>query len=148
MTRPLQRSSESKDGPARSRKRPSAASIPLVEWIAAALGLALVCTTIGFMLYKGMTRSGTPPDVEIRAEAVRPVHGGYVVTIRALNRGETTAADVRIEGQLRNAAGVAETSELTFQYLPPLSSRKGGLFFSRNPAEHQIELRAKGYEVP
>jgi uncharacterized protein (TIGR02588 family) len=119
-----------------------------MEWVAASVGLALVCTAIAYLTYQGLTRGASPPDVSVEAEAIVQLRDGYVVTIRAMNRGDTTAADVSVEGRLESASGVAETSEMTFQYLPPNSERKGGMFFAKDPRQFTLKLRPKGYETP
>jgi uncharacterized protein (TIGR02588 family) len=123
-------------------------AIPFAEWAAAGVGLALVVAAVVFMLYKGFARDGAPPQVVIETESIVQHRGGYLVTIRAVNRGDVTAADVKVEGQLQGASGVAETSEMTFQFLPPNSERKGGLFFTKNPRDFELKLMPKGYEVP
>ena len=122
--------------------------IPLMEWVAASIGLALVSATIACMIYQGLTRGSSPPDVSVQAEAIVQLRDGYVVTIRAMNRGDTTAADIKVEGRLESSSGVAETSEMTFQYLPPNSERKGGMFFAKDPRQFTLKLAPKGYETP
>src|SRR5688572_19307896 len=106
--------------------------IPLREWAAAFVGLALVSASIVCLTYQGLTRGSSPPDVSVQAEAIVQLRDGYVVKIRAVNRGDTTAADVKVEGRLESASGVAEASEMSFQYLPPNSERKGGMFFEKD----------------
>ena len=123
-------------------------AIPPLEWAAAAVGLTLVCGVLGVMLWLGVTRGETPAEVSVRTEAIAPAAGGYVVTIRAVNTGGATAADVTVEGELRGAGGVAETSTMSFKYLAPHSERRGGLFFEKDPRQFKLELRAKGYETP
>jgi uncharacterized protein (TIGR02588 family) len=123
-------------------------AIPPLEWAAAAFGLALVCSVLGTMLWLGVTRGEGPAEVSVRTEAVAPAARGYVVTIRAVNTGDTTAADVTVEGELRGAGGIAETSTMSFKYLAPHSERRGGLFFEKDPRQFKLELRAKGYETP
>ncbi len=122
--------------------------IPPLEWAAALIGLALVCGAIGTMVWLGLTRGSAPPDVSVQVEAVTALADGYVVTIRALNTGATTAADVTVEGELRNASGVAETSTMSFKYLAPQSEKRGGLFFSKDPRKFELTVRPKGYETP
>ena len=122
--------------------------IPLLEWVAASVGLALVCATIGTMVYLGLTRGSLPPDVSVEAEAITRIRNGYAVTIRAVNRGETTAADVKIDGVLESPSGIAETSEMSLRYLPPNSERKGGMFFVKDPRQFTLRLTPKGYETP
>ena len=129
-------------------KKPRDTGIPPLEWAAATIGLALVCGVLGVMVWLGVTRGETPAEVSVRVETVTPAAGGYVVTIRAVNTGGTTAADVTVEGELRGGGGVAETSTMSFKYLAPHSERRGGLFFEKDPRQFKLELRAKGYEAP
>ncbi len=67
---------------------------------------------------------------------------------RAVNNGGSTAEGLTIEGDLRNANAVVETSSTTLEYLPAHSTGEGGLFFSSDPRQHELRLRAKGYEEP
>jgi len=129
-------------------RKPRDPAIPPLEWAAAAVGLALVCGVLGTMLWLGVTRGERPAEVSVRTETVTTAAGGYVVTIRAVNTGDTTAADVTVEGELRGAGGIAETSTMSFKYLAPHSERRGGLFFEKDPRQFKLELRAKGYETP
>jgi uncharacterized protein (TIGR02588 family) len=63
--------------------------------------------------------------------------------------GGNTAADLQVEGTLMDRAGnIIETSETTIAYLPPHSTQEGGLFFTENPRQYNLQLRPKGYEVP
>jgi len=122
--------------------------IPRIEWLVAFVGLSLVLGTAIFIAYAGYTRGSSPPDISIAVEAVVELRQGYVVKIRAENRGDTTAANVTVEGELKSASGIAETSEATFQYLPPKSERRGGLFFTNDPRRYELALKPKGYETP
>ena len=119
-----------------------------MEWAAAAIGVALVTSTLVFLMWLGFTRGDSPPDVSLHVDSIVPMREGYVVTLRAVNSGDTTAADVTVEGRLAGASGIAETAEMTFRYLPPRSERRGGLFFSRDPRQLEVKLKAKGYETP
>ena len=123
-------------------------AIPPLEWAAALLGCVLVCGALAVMLWLGLARGDTPPAIAVRVEGVAPAADGYVVTIRAVNTGGTTAADVGVEGELRGGPGAAETSSMTFKYLAPHSERRGGLFFEKDPRRFELKLRAKGYETP
>ena len=124
------------------------ADIPPLEWAAATLGLALVCGALGVLLWLGLTRGDTPAHVSVRVESVTALAEGYVVTIRAVNTGDITAADVTVEGELRRGSDVAETSTMSFKYLAPHSERRGGLFFEKDPRRYELKVRPKGYEMP
>ena len=122
---------------------------PLLEWIAALLGLIITLGLIGFIGWEAINAPDeSPPEIEIIAERVTRVTGGYVVEIVAVNRGPTTAAAVEVEGTLKNVAAQPVTSRLTFDYVPGHSRQRGGLFFSQEPRLDQLELRAVGYARP
>jgi uncharacterized protein (TIGR02588 family) len=121
---------------------------PPWEWAVALLGLVLVLWSIGFLAYQVVAGDDSPPDVLIRADAILPVKSGYLVQIRAVNQGGSTAAELRIEGTLRGESGNVETSETVIDYVPAHSHRKGGLFFTQDPRQFTLQLRAKGYAEP
>lgn len=118
------------------------------EWVMAAVGLLLVVGSIGFMIYEGIWGDHSSPAVRIRVDSITATGNGYLVTFRATNSGGSTAEGLTIEGQLRNDGQSIETSETTLDYLPSHSERKGGLFFTRNPRDLQLSIRALGYEDP
>ena len=132
---------------ATSHKRASE-RIPLYEWLAAALGLVLVAGTVAFMAYRALTGEASLPAISLQVESVQRSNDRYLVVVTALNAGEATAADVKVEGTLEDSSGAVETSETRFDFLPPRSKRKGGLFFSRDPALFKLRLRPHGYKTP
>jgi uncharacterized protein (TIGR02588 family) len=79
---------------------------------------------------------------------VTPTRNGYVVTFRATNQGDVTAADLMVEGELLSGAEIVERSSAALSYVPPRSQRLGGLFFTRDPRTLDLKLRATGYEQP
>jgi uncharacterized protein (TIGR02588 family) len=130
------------------RDSDEARPIPVTEWIVAALGVMLVAGTIGYLVWLAMSRDETPPDVRVVADGVVALQDGWLVQFRAANAGGQAAAEVLIEGELAGPDGPIETSEATIDYLPPRSEREGGLIFSRDPRQHEMRLRAKGYVDP
>jgi uncharacterized protein (TIGR02588 family) len=125
-------------------KRP----IPVTEWIVAGLGAVLVAGTVGWLVWLATTRDETPPDVRVVVGQVVELRSGWLVTFRAVNAGGQAAAELLVEGELAGPDGPVETSEATIDYLPPRSEREGGLFFSRDPRQHDVRLRAEGYVQP
>jgi len=117
------------------------------EWVAAALSAALVFPAIGYMAYEGWTEPDTPPRIEIVVDTVLAFPDGYLVEFEAHNRGHTTAAALLVEGELRGG-GEPETAEVTIDFVPAESMRRAGLFFSRDPRRHRLEIRPKGYDLP
>ncbi len=128
------------------RERPK--QTPVWEWIIAAVGLILVVAALGTTLYRAVTEESTPPILEISVEAIQPNANGYLVKFRVKNTGNQTASGLTIEGELKRGEESAETSSATLAYAPANSRREGGLFFSKNPNEYKLEIRAKGYEKP
>ncbi|HVF24920.1 MAG TPA: hypothetical protein VNA23_03475 [Anaerolineales bacterium] len=121
---------------------------PLWMWGIALLGLVLVLGSIVFMLYEAITGDTSPPDVVVRVESIEAATSGFLVSFRAVNEGGSTAAGITIEGTLRDGTEGIETSNTTIEYLPSHSERKGGLFFTLDPRQYELELRATGFEEP
>ena len=115
--------------------------IPPAEWAVALLGAALTLGAIGYLTAAAFSGRDRPPDIVIDTLATDSVSAGWLVRIRATNRGDRVATEVEVEG-----TSGEETSGVTFDYLPAGSSREGGLFFRTKPGE--VELRALGYRGP
>jgi uncharacterized protein (TIGR02588 family) len=117
-------------------------------WGIGLLGLVLVLGSIGFALYEAAIGDSSPPNVTVEVEGIIPAQNGFLVEFRVLNKGGTTAAGLTVEGELRNGTEIVETSDTTIEYVPSHSERTGGLFFTQDPGQYELELRAKGYEMP
>jgi uncharacterized protein (TIGR02588 family) len=121
---------------------------PLWMWAIGMLGLMLVLGSIGFALYEAAVGDSSPPNVRVQVEGIVPAANGFLVEIRVVNDGGTTAAGLTVEGELRDGTEVVETSDTTVEYVPSRSERAGGLFFTMDPRQYELQLRAKGYETP
>lgn len=121
---------------------------PLWMWGIALLGLAMVVGSIGFMLYEAVMGDMSPPDVTVRVDLILPTRNGYLVKFRAVNEGGSTAEGVTVEGELRSGTESVETSHTVIEYVPSHSKREGGLYFTLDPEQYELRLRAKGYEKP
>ena len=120
-----------------------------LEWTTAIVGGIIALALLGLIAWEAMSGGDRgPPVVELRVERVTATAGGYVVEIEARNRGSRTAAALEVEGTLRSGEATVETSRAVLDYLPGKSRRGLGLIFTRNPAEHQLEIRPTGYEEP
>lgn len=122
--------------------------IPLLEWICAALGLLIVLPLIGFTASNAINQDHSPPDVVTEILDQRKVANGYLVRVRAENKGGTAAAGVTIRGSLEDGEKELEESDFTFDYLPSHSESEGGLFFSIDPRGKDLKVRAMGYQMP
>jgi uncharacterized protein (TIGR02588 family) len=123
-------------------------TIPIWEWIVGGIGLILVISVVGFLLYEALAGNQMPPDVRLSIGPVVQTPNGYVIQLTAVNHGGLTAAGVVVEGQLKSGAESVERSEATIGYLPPRSEKRAGLFFTRDPREFNLQVRPFGYEEP
>lgn len=121
---------------------------PLWEWVVAFFGLALVLGALGFMAYQAVAGDDSPPHVIVYTDVILPLDHGYLVQIRAVNQGGSTAAQLAVEGKLIGENGRVEMGETVIDYVPSHSYRQGGLFFSQDPRKYPLQLRAKGYADP
>lgn len=131
---------------AKGVRRP--ARIPVAEWLTGGLGMVLAVAAVAILSYEAFFVSGPPPDIDVSVESVGPVHGGWLVEIVAGNIGGSTAAEVRIEGRLTLDGREVEKAETVLDYVPVGSRRHAGLYFTRDPAAFDIDLRATGYADP
>ena len=133
----------------RERNEAQGERTPLLEWVAGAVGATLTLTLIGFLGWEAWTSPGdVPPDVTVRLEAVLPAGEGFVARIVAANGSPETAAAVEVEGVLSRDGDEVETAGATLDYVPGNSEKRGGLFFSEDPREGDLRLRALGYQEP
>lgn len=119
----------------------------VLEYVVAAVGLLLVVAAAGFLGYEALTEGNAPPNIRVEVVNVVRSSGGYLVTLAAHNSGDETAADLAIEGTVTRPGQESETSDVTFDYLPPDSAREGGLFFTQDP-RGALTLRVLGYREP
>lgn len=132
-----------------AKRRNGPASASPLEWIAAAVGLALIVgllAVIGWEAWRG--EPGRTPEIEVRLVRIVASAGGFAVEIEAFNRSGGSAQSVEVEGELTGGGALDETSSVTFDYVPGHSRRSGGLFFRRDPRQGRLELRALGFQEP
>ena len=137
----------SQDAPASDGLR-ATSDIPLLEWIIGGVGFLLITSVIAFLLYHAITGIDSPPDVNVSIVSIQQNRSGYLVRVKARNDGGSTAEGVVIEGELKKGSQVLERSETTVDYSPPGSEKEFGLFFTRDPRQFELQIRALGYENP
>jgi len=129
-------------------KKSHFAEIPLPEWIVGAIGLLVVVLAVGVLVYEAVGGDKTPPDVKLRVQSIAALRNGFLVKVEAENEGGKPAARVPVQAELVQAGQVSETAEVQLEYLPAHSSREAGVFFTQDPRQGEVRLRALGYEVP
>ncbi|MDJ0386771.1 hypothetical protein QMO56_01480 [Roseomonas sp. E05] len=121
---------------------------PALEWVCATLGGVVVLVTLAVVVAQIPGADSAPPDVHLRVEAVQPSGGGYLVRFEAVNRAQATASAVEVEGRLEEGGRLAEASRVRLDYVPRGSRQRGGLWFTRDPAQFRLSLRVLGYQEP
>ena len=130
-----------------SSRKKAEKEISWLEWLVAAIGLALVVGVVAFMIVEANGDAG-PPRITVRMDSVVVLDDAtYLVQFTAANRSDASAAAVGITGEVRDGAE-SETSSATLDYLPARSERRGGLHFKLDPRRGTIRLRAEGYQEP
>lgn len=128
--------------------KPAVQSASPWEWVAAAIGAALVLGALGYLVYFAETTPMGVPLIVLERGDVTQSGDGYLVTVTVANDGGTTAGAVTIEGTLHRGGVAVETATTTLDYVPRFSARQVGLFFSSDPRDGRLELRALGYAEP
>ena len=121
---------------------------PFWEWVMAGIGLLLLIASLTYFGYHALVEETQTPEPLVEVWGVEKQGDRFVVLLRATNRSRSAAADVKVEASLERDGQVVEQGETEFQYLPGESSREGGLFFSRNPAEFEVKVKAKSFRQP
>jgi uncharacterized protein (TIGR02588 family) len=121
---------------------------PVLEWIAAGVGLVLAVAVVSFVAVDAINRDGAPAAIVVEAGPVSSFAGGFTLEIHVRNGSASTAAQVQVEGMLLRGGQSVEVARATFDYVPGNSERRGGMFFASDPREHEVRLRALGYAEP
>lgn len=121
---------------------------PFLEWVFALIGLILVVGILGFLIYEISTDEGKPPSLNVKIEEIIPHDKVFLVKFSLENTGDETAADVTVEGEIKKGTESLEKGDVTVDYVPSHSEKKGGMFFTEDPRTGEFKIRAKGYNQP
>jgi uncharacterized protein (TIGR02588 family) len=121
-----------------------AATTSGIEWLVAIIGVALVVGSVALLLHEAVTGGSAVPSIRAEVIDVRSVDGSHRVQVRVANRGQTTAAEVKIAAVLAHQDG-AETSDTVIDYLAPASSRNVTFAFDRDPRTARLSIRVISY---
>ena len=120
-----------------------------LEWIAAALGLAIFVTLFATIFVQaGRGDRAAVPDLIVEHRGIVATPGGTHVAFDVLNRSDKTAAAVVINGRLLEGAREVASSEVTIDYVPARSRVGAGLKFGESPTGRRVDVRAVGYREP
>lgn len=86
-----------------------------VEWVLGCLSALVVAGLAAFLIYEGVTRTGSEPMLNLHIARLLEHDGGRSVVVTVRNEGQATAADVQIAGTI---AGDALVRSVTLDYAP------------------------------
>lgn len=118
------------------------------EWIVGVVCAVVVLAAVGYLFYHALSGPSLPPMVTVRVERVVPMRSGFLVEIRAVNEGSSTAATLMVEGALMQDTTAVEKSNATIDFVPAGTERDGGLFFTKDPRQYRLEVRPTGFDRP
>lgn len=120
-----------------------------LEWIIFIIGLILVASTLGYLIYDAATASEAPPQIEFKFGTPQAQSQHFIVPVSVTNRGDQTAEAVQIEVVLESGGAEKERAEFQIAFLPRRTTREGWVTFKTDPSTaERIEGRAVGYEKP
>jgi uncharacterized protein (TIGR02588 family) len=119
-----------------------------LEWLVGVVSALLIIAMTGWIAGEAVLHQETAPEFRAEILAMQVVRVGFRVEFEIFNEGTSTAAGVKVRGELISGGQATETAETTFDYVPGRSSSRGGLFFSQNPAGGDIRIHALGYTEP
>lgn len=118
------------------------------EWIVFALGLILVFSTLGYLIYAGASMGHEPPSLEVRLGTPEQRQFNFIVPVTVVNHGDETAEGVRIEVVMESGGEVKERGEFDVPFVPRHATREGWVTFEQDPRTAQLKARVRGYQRP
>lgn len=120
-----------------------------LEWVVFAVGLILVVSTLGYLIYDAATVSEAPPSIELKLGEPQQQLQQFIVPVSVTNQGDQTAEGVQIEVVLESGGNELESAEFEIAFLPRRATRSGWVTFHTDPRSvERIKTRAVGYEKP
>ncbi len=119
-----------------------------LEWLIFAVSVALICATIGVLVYENRSLTSEPPSPQIQLGRARWHESYFAVPLTVTNAGDHTAQNVQLEVDLLLPGGQKETGKVNLQYLPRRATRDAWVTFQHDPGKGKLEPRVLGYERP
>jgi uncharacterized protein (TIGR02588 family) len=123
--------------------RSSGASIPLTEWIVAAIGCFLVISSFAFLAFRAVSER-EPPSFDFVVEEVNSKALPNSVTVSVRNRGGAPVADLLV----RAIRDHQESREVIVDHVPAKSSRRVTFVFSATTGAEQLAFAIESFREP
>jgi uncharacterized protein (TIGR02588 family) len=114
----------------------------------AVVGMLFVLGSFALLLRDSFVAGQRVAEIRILVDEILPSAHGYLVSLKIENAGDATAAALGVEGVLKQGGTNIETSLVTVDYVAAGSDRDAALFFSNDPRQGELTVRAKGYIEP
>ena len=125
------------------------AKTPLLEWIAAGVGLLLTLAMLAVIGREAwMNGSDQAPSISVAVTGITATSTNYVVAFEARNMTGGPAAAVEIEAVIMDRDIIVETSKATLDYVAGYGKAQGGVVFTKDPRQHALIIRARGFQTP
>ncbi|WP_266206081.1 hypothetical protein [Pontibacter kalidii] len=119
------------------------------EWVVFSLGLLLMLSIIGYLVYQTYHQKYNSPDLVAESFADPSEHAPYRYRIVLHNKGGETAEEVKLEVEVLTGAKAVETADLDFPYAPRESMREGWVIFEEDPtAADTVVVKVVSYKKP
>jgi uncharacterized protein (TIGR02588 family) len=120
-----------------------------LEWTVFAIGVLLVLTTIGLLVWDSARTAGGPADVTVDVGAARAGAQRHFIPVTVRNQGDGAAEGVQVEVVLEREGAELERATLVIPFLPRGAQRNGWVSFGVAPLEtDRVTVRALGFERP
>jgi len=125
----------------------AAGETPLLEWVAGGIGAVLFLGCLSIMVWNALTPRSLP-SLSASVGQVTQQANGFTAEFTLHNSGRSTAANVTVLATLKQGSEEVEQHEAMIDFVPPLSERKGGIFFKHDPRSGELTIEAQGYSDP
>ena len=119
-----------------------------IEWVTGIACTLLVAAMLGWIAYDIYRYSPEEARFEVTVSHVEGEPGQYRVKFDIRNLSMTTAAQVKVRGDLERNDAAPEKADVTFDYVASESSDSGTLFFRNDPRSGTLTLSVAGYTEP
>ena len=118
------------------------------EFILGLLGMIVVASFIGLLIFQGLTQDTPLPRLEVSVGEIVEAEPHYQVQVTIENSSPATAAGVEIAGTLTQNDKTIEEASATVPFVPGDSSRRAVLLFDEDPRSYTLDVKPMGYEIP
>lgn len=130
-----------------TKKKAASSNTPRTstEWVSLIISILLLAGVVGTVVALWLNASDAPARFRVERGTPRNEAGHFYLPIKVINDGETTGAQVTIEGKLK-VNEKEETAATTFDFIPAGSTAEGILIFKAEPGS--AEVRVISYQQP